>query len=523
VETLHVRIARPLTAIVLTVAIITAAMGLATLFIWQNYRAALNAAEIRAQSAADVVAAHMEWMIAASDQTLRRIDAAIGDGAIGATPGAVRNISEAVGDLPEGFQYSVYDSHGHLHLSSLSKAGGISIADRDYFKEIEAGQQLVISPRLIERLTGEPVFVIARRLVRNGSFHGVATIAIPTKKLVDFWNAVALGPHSTVAIVRTDGWLIARHPDLDQPMNVSSSMLFQHFAKDPTSGTFHNRSSRTDGLYRIVGYRKINQWPLIATSAIEMNEALTLFWTTLESQLAFGLPILILLVGFAVWVAWLLRAYAARNLELEEAIERNHFLFREIHHRVKNNLQAVSSLIRLQPMPENVRSDMVRRIAAMVAVHEHIYQSDQFVRVELAPYIGRLIHEIAKTYQHDVEIETRLQPITVDRDMVLPIGMIVNEVIANAFKYAFASDARGRLVVELTGSGNGEATIRIKDNGPGMMLDGKKGMGTRLIIGFVGQIGGRYHFESAGGVTFTLTFPLRMAEEVNVDIEQDAA
>jgi two-component sensor histidine kinase len=397
-----------------------------------------------------------------------------------------------------------------LRLSSADAANGARIDDRDYFRELKAGAQVVISPRLTELPSGEPVFVIARRVMRDGRFRGVAMIAIPTKRIDQFWTAIGLGPHSTVSLIRTDGWVVARHPDLAKALNVGKSPIFQMVRTSP-KGTYYSAVSPADGFSRVVGYRKIAGWPLIATSGIEMNEALQLFWQTLELQLAFGLPLLVLLVGFAIWIAWLLHAYAARNIELEQAVERNHVLFREIHHRVKNNLQAVSSLIRLQPLPEAVRTDMAQRISAMVAVHEHIYQSDQFDRVELAPYVERLIGEIARSYHHEAGVDMRLSSITVDRDMVLPIGMIVNEVVSNAFKYAFNEDGTGRLVVTLAENG-GEATLTVVDNGPGMGADAKKGMGSKLIAGFVSQLGGHYHFESDHGVTFTLVFPARLSE-----------
>jgi two-component sensor histidine kinase len=505
----------------LTLLIILAALCLAGLLVWQNYQLALTAGETKAQSSADIVAAHMEWMTEASDQALRRIDTALGEGPIGTSPDAVEDISQAVGDLPEGFQYSVYDSGGNLRMSSFSHAGSIKVDDRDYFKEVKAGAPLAISPRLVERLSDQSVFVMARRIERKGVFVGAATIAIPAKKMDEFWASIGLGPRSTVSIVRNDGWVVARHPDIHKSLNIGKGGLLDLLSKSP-KGTYYSAVSPADGLSRIVGFRKIAHWPLIATSGIEMNEALQLFWQTLELQLAFGLPLLVLLVGFAIWIAWLLHAYAARNLDLEMAVERNHFLFREIHHRVKNNLQAVSSLIRLQPLPEAVRSDMARRISAMVAVHEHIYQSDQFDRVELAPYIERLIAEIARSYHHEVDVDMRLTPVTVDRDMVLPIGMIINEVVSNAFKYAFTENAEGRLIVELAENG-GEATLKIRDNGPGMDVEGKKGMGSKLIAGFVGQIGGRYHFESGDGVTFTLVFPLLSNEARNVHGALNAA
>lgn len=508
-EFAQVRMARPGTAAVLTLVIIFVAVGLASLLVWQNYRAALTAGETKAQSAADVVAAHMEWLFEASDQALRRIDAALGNGAIDTSLDIVEDISQAVGDLPEGFQYSVYDDQGMLRMSNMSAAGSINVADRGYFIETKAGKSIVITPRLIERLSKRPVFVIARRIARGGTFRGVATIAIPIEKMNDFWTSIALGPKSTVSVIRDDGWVLARYPDPQQSLNIGKSPLLD-LLKKSDKGTYYIPVSPADGLSRIVGYRRIAHWPLVATSGIEINEALQMFWQTLEMEAAFGLPLLILLVGFSIWIAWLLRAYAARNLELEAAIERNHYLFRELHHRVKNNLQAVSSLIRLQPLPDVVRTDMARRIAAMVAVHEHIYRSDQFDSVELASYTDHLIREIARTYHQQVRLDLRLAPVTVHRDTVLPIGMIVNEVVSNAFKYAFVDDREGVLSVELRTNGDGEAILTIADNGPGMRSDATKGMGSRLINGFVSQIGGRYAFETGDGLTFRLEFSTRL-------------
>jgi two-component sensor histidine kinase len=96
---------------------------------------------------------------------------------------------------------------------------------------------------------------------------------------------------------------------------------------------------------------------------------------------------------------------------------------------------------------------MDRRIAAMIAVHEQIYENDSFDRVEVAPYAERLIREIAETYPGHIIVETHLQPLNVDRDHALPIGMIITEVVANAFKYAFDGRDSGKLSVDLSTRG----------------------------------------------------------------------
>jgi two-component system, sensor histidine kinase PdtaS len=499
----------PRVAVSLVTIFLIVILALAALLVWQNYKVAVSAGEQRAQASAHVVAAHLQWMIEASDQALRRIDATLDEKPIQSNPNAVADISQAVGDLPTGFQYSVYDETGELRASSIHNASGISVADREYFQTLKSGASLTISSQLKERLSGKQVFIIARRIERNGQFHGVATIAIPVDKLGEFWSSMSLGPDSSVGVIRSDGWLVARYPPLETALDLSKTPLFTtHLPRKP-NGFYHNATSPADGVARIVGYWRVEGWPLIATAGINKSETLQSFWAGVRSELAIGIPVIAMIVASAVWIVWLLRAYSARNIALEIAHERNQFLFREIHHRVKNNLQAVSSLIRLQPISVEAKAEMDRRIAAMVAVHEQIYETDSFDRVEVAPYAERLIREIADTYPGHIDIDTHLHPVSVDRDHALPIGMIITEVVANAFKYAFEGRDNGKLSVDLSITDRGQGLLIIRDDGPGIRANlERRGMGSRLIAGFVSQLGGEYSVTSDRGTVFRMTFPL---------------
>lgn len=497
----------PLAAVALPVLLLSSLVLLAGLMIWQNYNAAVSAAEVRAQSSAHVVAAHTEWMIEASDQALRRIDAAL-DGAASPTTTFVNDLTQAVGDLPEGFQYSVYGPDGTLRFSSFPQAHQINVSDRDYFRQLVAGREVVISPMLDERLSGQKVFVIARRLSRDGKFAGGASIAIPESRMAEFWQTLDLGPYSSVSIVLTDGWLVARFPQIEKTINLSDSPLFT-LLKTAPSGFYHSANSPADHLSRIVGYWRVENWPLIATAGIERGQALAVFRSNLISGLLLGVPMLFLLAAGSVVFSRLVNADMRTRAALETALERNQFLFREIHHRVKNNLQAVSALVRLQPLPAETRADMARRIAAMVAVHEQIYRSDQFDTVEVGPYAERLVREIAAAYDGKAELHISMQPLRVGRDQAMPLGLVINEVVSNAFKHSFRDRSDGRLTVKLEAQEGGKAQLTIADNGPGFEPEGvAKGMGSRLISGFVEQIGGAYRIEKAGGTRFVMTFPI---------------
>jgi two-component sensor histidine kinase len=499
--------ATPFAAVLLAVVMLAGLAGLASLMIWQSYKSAIEAGEARAMSSAQMVAAHFEWMMEAGEQALRRIDTAVGSEPVGSSSEAVSDIGKAVGDLHDGFQYSVYDETGYLTYSSVPEAVGIQVSDREYFQRLRDGESIVISPQLEERLSGEQVFVIARRISRNGRFHGAASIAIPTRAMDDFWSLLGLGPNSTVSVIRTDGWLVARRPQLPDAIDLSGARLFTEFLPAATDGVYHSRVSPADGLSRIVGFQKVRNWPLVATSGIEREEALQFFWTSLKAGLLVGLPLFGLLVLGIIWIVRLLRADTGRRVALERALEGNRFLMREIHHRVKNNLQAVSSLVRMQPLPPDRKDDLARRIAAMVAVHEQIYGADQFDRVEVAPYVARLVKKVAEGFRGQVRIETDIAALTLSPDQAMPLGLIVNEVVTNAFKHAFSDRANGRLIVSLSVEGK-NAQLLVEDDGPGHGTSREKGMGSRLIDGFVGQLGGTVSIDTAHGTKVVVSFPV---------------
>ncbi|WP_161601082.1 sensor histidine kinase [Neoaquamicrobium microcysteis] len=479
----------------------------AALLVIQNYRGVVEAGEARAMSAAQVVAAHIEWMMEASDQALQRIEEAVGAGPVVQSAGAIADIRQAVGNLPAGFQYSVYDETGRLRFSSIPEAVGVEVSDREYFKRLANGETLVISPQLEERLSGEQVFVVARRIARGDTFLGAASIAIPTKAMDEFWALLELGPLSTVSIVRNDGWVVARHPQLEHTMDLSQSQLFQVHLGDATSGVYSSSASPADGISRIVGFRVVQSWPLVATAGVERGEALAAFWTSLRAGLTIGVPLIGLLLAGAIWIFSLLRADSERRLALEQALNRNSFLLREIHHRVKNNLQAVAALVSMQPLSKESKEDMARRISAMVAVHEQIYEADQFDRLNMAPYAERLVSDVAAGFDDTVAIKVQAEALLVEPDQALSLGLILNEAITNAFKYAFAHRQDGKLSVMLKKEGSVGQLI-VADNGPGFDANARKGMGSRLIRGLASQLDGDVRVEADSGTKITVTFPL---------------
>jgi two-component sensor histidine kinase len=195
---------------------------------------------------------------------------------------------------------------------------------------------------------------------------------------------------------------------------------------------------------------------------------------------------------------------------LAAAVERNNLLLREIHHRTKNNLQSVASLIKLQPISEEAKAAMTARIAAMSALHEQAYRSDQYSEIALRDYLLTLVDTIRRTSGEDIALETELADVAIDRDLAQPLGLIVNEVVSNAMKHAFADRPDGRIVVRLSPLDEQRAELTISDDGAGFTPTGQEtGMGTRLIRAFAQQLGNDYSYTSDGGTHFTIRFPAR--------------
>ncbi|MBP1849330.1 sensor histidine kinase [Rhizobium halophytocola] len=476
------------------------------MLLMQSYRTALRNGEVRAAASAQTVAANAQWMMEASNQALQRIDAALSLNGI-STAGKILDLEKAVGDLPIGFNYAVFDAAGHLRFSSVGDARSINIETRGYFAKLAGGQDLAIGRLTRDNQIDASAFTIARRVMRDGQFQGVAAITISNAFVDRFWRTMGLGANSTVSIIRDDGWLMARHPEPDAEVDLGQTAWFA-MLKDHQSGIYHSPVSPIDGISRIVAFQKIDGWPVVALAAIDRAEVLDQFWQNLKSQLLIVIPFACVLSLATAWIVRLLHGFAIRNNELERALERNTFLFREIHHRVKNNLQTVQALVRLQPLSPEAKSDVSRRIAAMVSIHEQIYQTDQFETIEIAPYVNTLVTDIASSFDKNVALDLELEAVAVDRDHALPLGMLINEVVSNAFKYAFNDTDHGWLKVRLSQEGL-KGNLVIRDNGPGYdPLQAPQGMGSKLIAGFIAQLGGELHIERDNGMVFRASWPI---------------
>ena len=215
-------------------------------------------------------------------------------------------------------------------------------------------------------------------------------------------------------------------------------------------------------------------------------------------------PIILGLIAGGVWIVQLLKRDALRREALEKANETNILLFREIHHRVKNNLQSVQSLVRMQDMPRAARIDLQSRLSAMAAMHEHIYRHDKYEDIEASDLVRVVVDEVVHAYGAKVKLIYHIDQIAVDRDHATPLSLLLSELVTNILKYAFADREPGEIRVELHNLDGGRCKLIVADNGVGIgeVSDNPKSMGLRLVRGVVSQMGGSYQFFNDNGTRF---------------------
>lgn len=473
----------------------------AVLLVWFAERDAMRATDDRVAAAARLSAANARLIV---DSTLERL--AVIDRDLGADPAEFRLPRSQPGS---GFFVGLYDAEGATMTSEGGR--GANIASNDDFRALAGGKAWTITP-LIGASSAVHLFGIARRLERNGEFAGVLTAYLPADTLSEVWATVALGPDSTVGIIRADGWLVTRFPVPAETIDLSKHELFtEHLPRAP-DGVYRSEASPIDGLARTIGYETVDDLGIITVAGLSQTAAAESFWSRVRSISLFAAPAFAALLFLCAWTVLLLLRQERSRVALEAAVAQNRVLFQEIHHRVKNNLQAVASLVKLQSAPAQMKEDLIRRIAAMTAVHQHMYETDQFGDLDVEGYLSRLLASLRDSAPPGVDLDWRIGSLQVSPDQALPLGLIVNEVLANAFRHGFPEGRPGKVSVTLDRpDGSAEAILAIADNGVGM-ADGaavSQGLGSRLIAGLVQQLEGKSSVVRDNGVRFELRFPVK--------------
>lgn len=210
--------------------------------------------------------------------------------------------------------------------------------------------------------------------------------------------------------------------------------------------------------------------------------------------------------------------------KITNSLKEKEILLKEIHHRVKNNMQIISSLLSLQSQylqdrDEHIKlafQDSQNRIRSMALIHEKLYQSDDFSHVNFDDYIRELLDKLVETYRQkvgDISLDVIADGIVISMDTSISLGLILNELVTNCFKHAFANNSRGNKIgISLT-RGEESYILVVYDNGKGFPNDldfsNTESLGLQLVNTLVYQINGKISLENSKiGTKYIITFPL---------------
>ncbi len=220
----------------------------------------------------------------------------------------------------------------------------------------------------------------------------------------------------------------------------------------------------------------------------------------------------------------ILAARAAAELErtrseerLRESLQEKEVLLKEIHHRVKNNLQVISSLLNLQsefvadPSTKSLFRESQSRIRSMGLIHENLYRAGDLARVPAREYLRSLATSIQRSYGlAHVQLTVDTDDVYLSMDEAIPVGLIVNELVSNAFKHAFPGEREGAIEVRLHAESDTTWELAVGDNGvglpDGLSTERQGSLGLQLVHTLVRQLAGEVDVERNRGTRFVITF-----------------
>lgn len=205
--------------------------------------------------------------------------------------------------------------------------------------------------------------------------------------------------------------------------------------------------------------------------------------------------------------------------ELQESLKEKEVLLKEVHHRVKNNMQVISSILNLQSsyIKDEAAIEMLKesqdRIKSMAFIHESLYQGKNLSHVKFSEYVRNLVGNLFHTYginKKGLKLKFDLDEVFLNLDTSIPCGLILNELISNALKYAFIDREAGTLSVTLKKLDGGKLKLEIADDGKGFPKEinwkDTESLGLQLVVTLAGQIRGDIQMETKKGTTFTIVF-----------------
>lgn len=477
-------------------------------------------------------------------------------------PGSVgfqcaQRLAQVTDRLPGYSNLIRFDRNGRVVCAAQGVPNDPQRLAKPWFQGLANGGELVVTRDAGKSLAPEPAVLAAVRATTQGQFDGAFAAVIPLASLQPSAHDPALPSHSEVALVDDQGQLI-------NATNVDS------FAKLPNGWRERVLKQGADAWYGNGpdGERRVySVAPAVGDAVFVLLTAKApslLSWARLNPLTGILFPLLTFILALAAvsmvtdrvvvrWIAYLQRiaalyakgrlsvrpiqaeqmppeirelaatmeqmaeGIAGRDASLRDSLAQKDAMMREIHHRVKNNLQVISSLLNMQqraltdPAARAAMSDTRQRITALALIYRALYQGPDLKRVDLRPFLEELTAQlVAGEAMHGPGVRTELSvdALVIDPDRLAPLALFAVEAITNAQKHAFAQRG-GVLTLNFHVHGD-EAELEISDDGKaGEGALTASGVGRTLMTAFARQLRGRAELthNAGGGVTARLLFP----------------
>ena len=212
------------------------------------------------------------------------------------------------------------------------------------------------------------------------------------------------------------------------------------------------------------------------------------------------------------------RQRRALQFRLNQELKEKNILIKEIHHRVKNNLSVVSSLMNLQSTKakdeyhKSLFDECRNKILTISGIHDIVYKSKSFSEIVVKEYFENLLSNLKSFFSlenEQIEFKFQIEELVLNIDQALPMALIINEVVTNSFKHAFKTADKGKITVDIKRE-DSNLILNVSDNGSGFNLANFRpdSLGMEIIKGLVEQLSGEYSYTGSNGTEFRLTFAL---------------
>jgi two-component sensor histidine kinase len=451
-----------------------------------------------------------------------------------------RGMRDVLSDKPYLFRIFLTDKEGTIVASSLENAPPLNAANRSYFQRHRAGEVgPILTSGLQSQASGEPLLIMSKRIDGpTGEMKGIAIVSFDLRALRPYFQAVAPSEFGAVFQLIDNGMMIL--VDVSPPPDDQGQYLPAEEASYLQTERSVSYRGTSDRVFRIWTHLKIAHRPLfvrVGTSIDSISDR----WRQDVASYAVGsviallamVVLIIFVVRFGIREQRAVDAVRRLNADLEfrvqertaelerltdemkQSLKDKDILFKEVHHRVKNNLQVVSSMVRFSSFKvrdegaQQVFAEIARRIRAIGLVHQTIYEQHATTRVALGPYVQQLAELEGDVYgARDRGIEIFVESTgELDLNNAISAGLIISELVSNSLKHAFRVREGGRIDVKVH-QGDHFCCLRVTDNGVGLPDDTPSNTGLSIVRAIAAQLNADLTITSDHGTDIRVSFPV---------------